>query len=321
MRVLIAGATGVLGRRVVPLLLASHHDIVGLARSDANERLLRDLGAEPRRADLFRLDEVRRAASGCDAVLHLATAIPTRARSTRTDWTLNDRIRREGTRNLVDAAACGGARLYIQQSVLFVYGDRKGEWVDEASPVAVRLAPILESARDMEEIVHGASRNGLATVILRFGTFYSHDSAHTRMVFEMARRNRSVVVGRGTNYTNALHVDDAANAVALALEKHETLAGDVVNVCDDEPATARAVSEFIAEELNARGPRNVPVFLARMLLGSHVVDAVTASVRCSNRKAKERLGFRPTYPTYREGYRAELQKWRQSPAINATARG
>jgi nucleoside-diphosphate-sugar epimerase len=314
MRVLVAGATGVLGRRVVPRLLEMNHDVVGLARSEANERLLRKLGAEPRRGDLFRLDEVREAASGCDAVLHLATAIPTKARSTRADWALNDRIRREGTRNLVDAAARGGARLYIQQSVLFVYGDRRGELMDEASPIADRLAPILESARDMEEIVHGASRNGLATVILRFGSFYSHDSAHTRILFEMTRRNRSVLIGRGTNYTNPIHVDDAAEAVALALEKRETLAGDVVNVCDDEPATARAVSEFIAEELKARGPRNLPLFVARLVLGPHLVGAVTASVRCSNRKAKERLGFRPTYPTYREGYRAELQKWRQSLA-------
>jgi nucleoside-diphosphate-sugar epimerase len=312
MRVLIAGATGVIGRRVVSRLLSGNHAVVGLARSEENERLLRACGAEPRRGDLFRLDDVRAAAAGCDAVLHLATAIPTRARSTRADWALNDRIQREGTRNLVDAAARGGARLYIQQSVLFVYGDRKGEQVDEASPIASRLAPILESAKDMEEIVHGASGNGLATVILRFGTFYSYDAAHTRMAFDMARKNRSVVVGRGTNYTNLIHLDDAADAVVLALENEGTLEGDVVNVCDDEPATARAVTEFITEELKGRSPRNLPVFLAKLLLGPHLIGAVTASVRCSNRKAKERLGFRPTYPTYREGYRAELQKWRQS---------
>ncbi len=312
MRVFVAGATGVLGRCVVPRLLAKGHGVVALARSEANERRIRDLGGEPRRADLFHLDEVTDAASGCDAVLHLATAIPTKARSTRADWALNDRIRREGTRNLVHAAAQNGAELYVQQSVIFVYGDRLGEQVDEASPIGERLAPILESARDMEEIVQSASRDGLATVILRFGSFYSHDAAHTRMAFEMARKNQSVVIGRGTNYTNPIHVDDAAAAIVLALDKRATLRGDVVNICDDEPATARSIAELIAEELNARGPRNVPTFLARLLLGSHLVSAVTASVRCSNRKAKERLGFRPTYPTYREGYRAEVQRWLQS---------
>jgi nucleoside-diphosphate-sugar epimerase len=223
--------------------------------------------AEPRRADIFRPDEVERATAGSEAILHLATAIPTRAPTSREDWLLNDRLRLEGTESLVEAAALGGARLYLQQSVTFLYGDREGAWVDEDTPIAARLAPILESARDMEAIVRSAR---VPAVILRLGSFYAFDAAHTRLRFEAARGNESVVIAGGRNYTNSIHVDDAAGAVCLAVEAGDFLAGETFNVCDDEPATARAIADFTSE-LNARKARSIPL-RSRSDLGSHIID-------------------------------------------------
>jgi nucleoside-diphosphate-sugar epimerase len=314
MQVFVAGATGVLGRRVVERLVARGHDVVGLARSESNEARIRALGAVPRRADIFRAKDVAEASSGADAILHLATAIPASAPGSRADWAMNDRLRREGTRNLVDAAARNGARLYVQESITFLYGDRGGEWVDETSPIGERLAPILESAKDMEAIVRSAA---VPAVILRFGAFYSHDAAHTRMSFERTRTNQSVVIAGGRNYTNPIQADDAAEAACLTVEKGAAVAGETFNICDDEPVTSRAIADFLSEELNAPKARNIPRIRAEKIIGSHLIDSATASARCRNRKARERLGFAPRYPTFREGLRVELEKWRESLSSGA----
>jgi nucleoside-diphosphate-sugar epimerase len=309
MQAFIAGATGVLGRRVVKKLLSRGHRVAALVRSDANEALIRELGAEPRRADIFQATAVERTSGGADAILHLATAIPVSARTSRADWKLNDRLRREGTKNLLKAAALTGARLYLQQSITFLYGDRGGEWVDEASPVSGRLAPVLESAADMEAMVRAAP---VPSVILRFGAFYAHDAAHTRMLFEMARKNQAVVISGGKNYTNPIHVDDAAEAVCQTIERADSAAGETFNICDDEPATTRAIVDLVCEELGARGPRSLPRFVAKWALGAHLIDSIVASVRVKNGKARERLDFTPRHPTFREGYRGELASWRES---------
>jgi nucleoside-diphosphate-sugar epimerase len=309
MQVFVAGATGVLGKRVVKKLLADRHRVVCLARSEPSQARIRDLGAEALRADIFHPAEVEEASSGSDAILHLATAIPTSARTSRSDWVPNDRLRREGTRTLLDAALRVGARLYLQESITFLYGDRGGEWVDEASPIAARLAPVLESAKDMEVLVRSAA---VPAVILRFGAFYSEDAAHTRRILEMARTNSSVVIADGKNFTNPIHVDDAAAAVCLAVERGERLAGETFNICDDEPVTARALADFVSEELGARRATSLPRLLAKTVLGPHLIDAATASVRCRNGKARDGLGLAPRYPTFREGYRAVVERWRES---------
>src|SRR5512143_1719084 len=133
MNIFICGATGVLGRRAVEAFVAGGHRVVGLSRSPANTEWLRAHGAEARTGDLFDGEQMRELSADCDAVLHLATAIPSGSKTTPADWAMNDRIRREGTVNLVEAAVRNGCRLYLQQSITFLYGDRKGEWVDEQS--------------------------------------------------------------------------------------------------------------------------------------------------------------------------------------------
>ncbi len=313
MKAFISGATGVLGRRVVAGLVAGGHQVVGLSRSQTNVDQLAGQGAEGRMGDLFDAEKLSELASDCDAVLHLATAIPTKARSSPADWAMNDRIRREGTRAMVEAALRGPCRLYVQQSVTFVYGDRGGAWVDEDSPLGVPVLDLLQSAIDMEHIVGRAGREqGLPAVTLRFGSFYSHDSAQTRTMLDLTKKGRFPVVGDGHAFWSMLHVDDAASAIVRAIDRPADAAGQIFNVCDDEPVEYGDLVGDLAAALGARKPMHLPTFPARLLLGTDAVRFLQSSVRCRNQRIKDRLGWQPRYPTHREGFRAVIDAWSSS---------
>jgi len=194
-RAFVAGASGVLGRRIVKRLVARGHSVVGLVRSDASATALASLGGEARRADLFDKDAVAHAASGCDIVIRAATAIPTKVRTGPADWAMNDRIRREGTRSLVAAATHVGARAFLQESVVWAVGTLDGRPFDEDAPPAGD--PILASALDGERIAREAgSARGFETLALRCGGFYSADGWHTRILAESMARGRPVLIGR-----------------------------------------------------------------------------------------------------------------------------
>ena len=312
MRVFVAGATGVLGRRTVLRLVAGGHQVVGLSRSHANMEWLKANGAEPRQGDLFNAAQVRELSRDCDAVLHLATAIPDKIRSRAKDWAMNDRIRREGTKNLIEVALANRAKVYIQQSVTFIYGHRNGEWVDEEAPVTAEGAPRLQSTLDMERMAAEAAARGLPVINLRCGAFYCWDSSQTQTIFRMVKRGLFPVIGDGSACWNLIHVDDAAAAVVKAVENHASNTGQTFNICDDEPVTFRVLVDYVAEVLGARRPRSIPPWLVRLVLGAESVRFFQASVRVQNAKAKERFRWRPEYPTYREGIRAEAEKWLSS---------
>jgi 2-alkyl-3-oxoalkanoate reductase len=316
MRVFMSGATGVLGRRTARLLLANDYKVVGLSRSNANTEWLAQNGVEPRQGDLVNPAQMRELTADCDAILHLATAIPTRTRPTLADWAMNDRIRREGTQVLTEAALHNRCKVYLQQSVTFLYGDRDGEWVSEETPVSSQLSAVLHSAVEMEQIIQNSvARHQLPAIVLRFGMFYCHDAAHTQGMFTGLRQGAYPVLGSGANYWNLIHVDDAAAAILNALANYATgLPQGVFNVCDDEPVTYRELLDFLAQTLGARKPFKIPAFLGRWLLGSHTVDYLLASMRCRNQRVKEILGWQPRFPTYREGYQAEIEKWLESTA-------
>lgn len=317
MRVFIAGATGVLGRRVAARLIRAGARVAGLSRSDRNASLLETWGVEPRAGDLFDAQRLHHMVRDSDAVLHLATAIPTAPRTRPRDWALNDRLRRDGTRALTSAALAAGCRLYVQEGLLHVYGDRRGAWVDEDTPIAARPPKLARSAADAEVVVREAAHRGLATAVLRFGTFYSADSAHTRGLLAMTAAGRAMVIGRGGSCWNPIHVDDAAAAVVSTVERPEAVAGTTLNVCDDEPAPVGAIVDYLAGQLKARPPHHVPRVLARLVLGGPVVEILTASYRARNRRAREVLEWTPTYPTYREGYANAITMWRQEVAAAA----
>lgn len=297
MNVFIAGSTGVLGRRLVKQLTERGHRVTGLVRGREGERLVESLGGQARFADLFDTDALLHAAEGAEVVIHAATAIPTRSRTSLRDWETNDRIRREGTQALVDCAAQLGARQFIFQSVVWVARPPDDGPFDEDSPL--HPDPILASACDGERIAHeGAAKNGLAACVLRCGSFYSSDAAHTRMLAAGVKHRRMPIIGAGDAVWCMLHADDAASAFIAAAESGR---GGLWHVVDDEPVTVADYLTTLANRLSAPPPRHVPVWLARLLAGRFAVEFFTRSTRTTASRFKSDFNWQPKFPTYREG--------------------
>lgn len=307
MRVFIAGATGVLGKRVVKGLIERGHRVTGLARSRENEEILASMGAESVRADIFNRDPMVRHVAGHDAVLHLATSIPKKNRPFRKDWAVNDLLRTKGAENLIHASLAKEVKVYVQESIVHLYGHRNGAEVDERTPLAGGVPFSLRSALVMEKMIRRAVEElGLPAIVLRFGGFYGSDAHNSRTMIDGVRKGRMPVIGKGDAVWNLIHLDDAASAVVLAVERHEGNTGRVFNIADDRPVTMRELLETIAEMTGSKRPRSVPVWLARLAAGKDALGFLSISVRASNRAARKALGWEPRYPTLREGLRQIL---------------
>lgn len=279
MRVAVVGATGVLGRAVLPRLVERGHEVVAVARNPAAI-----VASSPRlrvvAGDILVPATLAAALPGCDAALHLATAIPPPGG----DWTMNDRIRRDGTRNLLAATVAADVPRYVQQSVAMLHAGPRDVVADEESPLAP--PPNLASSVDMEGLVRAAP---LDWVILRGGLFYGPGTARWDHWNADARARRLALPGDGGDYVSLIHVDDMAEAVVLAAESG--LARVVLNIVDDAPATYKALYEHIARLHGALppapgGPRGLAM----------------ASFRVSNARARRLLGWAPRYPDYRSGW-------------------
>jgi nucleoside-diphosphate-sugar epimerase len=304
MKVFVAGSSGVLGRVVVQELCEHGHTVVALVRSESKARVVSELGAKPTVGRIFDLDFLRRAVHGCDVVMNLATAIPKKRYPTSDDWSTNDRLRREGTHNLIEAARGEKLYAYIQQSVAFLYGDRRGEWVTEDEPP--RPAKNLVSAVEAEQLALAAHADfGLSCVILRGARFYGPEAWSTRNLIEGIKRRLAPVVGRGDQYWHYVYVKDMASACVRAAENPAP--GQVFFVADDWPFHARDFLNYLALQLNAPPPMKMTVTLARLLGGESALLAAQ-SVRYRTDKIKRLLGWSPRYPTYREGLAEILQK-------------
>jgi nucleoside-diphosphate-sugar epimerase len=308
-RVFLAGATGVIGRRLLPMLLAEGHQVTGMTRTPEKLAELGAAGAEGVLADALDADAVHAGVAGArpNAVIHQLTALPARIdpRKLKRDFALNDRLRSEGTRILVDAAAAAGAGRIVAQSIAFAYAPGPAGTVHgEADPLFVDAPePFRRSARalaELERTVVGAG--GLA---LRFGYFYgpgSAISADGSMGRDVAAR-RFPIVGRGDGVWSFVHVDDAARATVAALTRG---APGAYNVVDDEPAPVREWLPALAAALGAARPRRVPALIARPLAGSYGVATMTRAQGASNELAARELGWRPQPASWREGFRTAL---------------
>ncbi len=322
MKIFVAGGTGILGRRVVPQLLSMGHDVVGLGRSQANEDWLKTHGAEARRGNLFDREGLFDLSADCEAIIHLATTVPSKSITSLVEWVLNDRTSTEGTANLIAAAVRNSCKLYIQASVTFLYGRRHGEWVDESCPAADDLPPMVKSSVDIErQVLQSMVHDKLPAIILRFGNVYSYDSPYTISMYDLISHGKFPLIEKGNVYWNLVSADDAAAAVIAAVRNGKPNTGKIFNVCDDEPVLHRELVEFLAKSLGAPKPGSIPVFLAKPALGWHTVDYLLQNVRCMNRRAKEELGWHLRYPTYREGHEAMLNFWRSSREHTAGADG
>lgn len=307
MKVFIAGATGVLGRRLVRQFAERGHEVIGLARGESGRALVHSNGGAAREADIFDADSLARAAEGADAVVHAATAIPTAARPAPRDWELNDRLRRDGTRALCECAALVGARLYLQQSVVWVARPADESEFDEDTPPGPE--PLYRSAHDAERIAReAAARRNFKSIVLRCGGFYSADAAHTRALGEGLLKRRLPLIGGGRAVWSSIHSDDAASAFVAAAEAGKE---GLWHVVDDEPAPLREVLLEFARQLGAPAPRRVPVWLARLAAGRDSVKFLNTSTRTTNSRFRRDVGWSPRFPTYREGLTQIVAEWRK----------
>jgi len=294
MRILLTGATGVIGRRVIPLLLAEGHAVTALAhdRPDA----LRKLGVNVIAGDLFDIGSLKRAAAGCDAIVNLATHMPspTWKMLFRSAWRLNDRIRRDGSANVVRAAVDCDVDRVVQESFALTYPDRGDRWIDERTPL--EPADYNSTVADAERTVEHFTRSGGIGVALRFAAFYGPDAMQLEDYIRTLRLGWAALPGAPERYISSVSHDDAAAAVVAAL----ALPAGVYNVVDDEPVTRSTYFGSLAECIGVKPPRFMPSW-ATSLFGS-VGETMARSLRISNRKLREASDWRPLLPSVCDGW-------------------
>jgi nucleoside-diphosphate-sugar epimerase len=291
----------VIGTRLVPQLREQGHEVVGTSRSPGKAERLRELGAEPAVLDVLDAEAVRKVVAEArpDAIIYQATALAGARFGRSLDKTFGptNRLRTEGTDNLLEAARAEAVPRFIAQSFANYRYVREGGWVkseddrlDPSPPAPARETN--EAMAHLDQAVTGAG--GIA---LRYGGFYG--VAHDQMV-DGVRKRMVPVIGDGRGYTSFIHLDDAAAATVLALD-HDGPA--IYNVVDDEPAPMRDWLPALAEALGVKSPRHFPAWLARLAAGEGMV-AMTEGRGASNAKAKRELGWTLRYPSWRQGFAA-----------------
>jgi nucleoside-diphosphate-sugar epimerase len=302
MRVLVAGATGAVGRRLVPELVARGHDVVGTSRTPENAAGLRSLGATPAVLDLLDPTAVGELVSRTEpaAIVHEATALSGISDVKHFDrsFEMTNRLRTEGTDALLVAAREAGVRRFVAQSFAgWPYAREGGPVKTESDPLDPQ--PVNEMSETLEAIRHLEARvTAAAGIVLRYGGLYgAPDDAQV----EVVRKRRFPIVGDGEGVWSFVHLDDAASATALAIDRGMP---GIYNIVDDDPAPVREWLPAMAEALGAKPPRHVPRWLAQIVAGEAGVVLMTESRGASNAKAKRELGWTLRYPSWREGFRA-----------------
>jgi nucleoside-diphosphate-sugar epimerase len=309
MRVFVAGASGALGKPMVRGLVAARHQVTGMTRRAEAAAELEQLGAAAVVCDVYDADSLRRAVGEAEpeAVVHALTALPQRF-GPRSDYlAATNRVRSEGTRNLVAAARAAGAKRFLAESVAFFY-EPSGGWVkDEGAPLFVdppgRFAAAAAALKDLESQVLGAGE--LEGLVLRCGWLYGSGTHYDRagMAGELTLQRRNPIVGAGTGTFSFVHVDDAAAAFVAAIQRG---AHGIYNVVDDEPARLSEWLPVYARALGARQPRRAPAWLARLVAGGDLAQSALTMRGAANAKAKRELGWTPAHPSWRRGFADSL---------------
>jgi nucleoside-diphosphate-sugar epimerase len=304
MRVFVAGGSGVLGRRLVPQLVARGHQVTATTTSAAKLGLLEQLSAEGVVMDALDAASVAEAVAAArpDAIVHEMTGLSVahagkpNLRKANRFFAATNRLRTEGTDHLLAAAQATGVSHFVAQGHASMNGIRKGGWVKtEEDPLEVLEGT--KAIRHLEDVVVKAGG-----AVLRYGGFYGPGAWDEQLA--LVRKRLFPLVGGGTGYVSWVHVDDAASATVLALEQS---AKGVFNIVDDEPAPVSAWLPFLAECARAKQPRRIPAWLARLLAGEMAVGIMTEGRGFSNAKAKRELGWQLRYPSWRQGFREELR--------------
>jgi nucleoside-diphosphate-sugar epimerase len=315
MKVFVAGATGVLGRQLVPQLVARGHEVVGMTRSTSKQDQVRSLGARPVVADALDADAVAQAVASSEpeVIVHQLTALSGQlsARDMRhpersSVAIMTNRLRTEGTDHLLAAGRAAGARRFVAQSFgAFRWARTGGLVLTEADPVdpnppaALRtaLVGILHVERTVPSIDWGEG------LVLRYGGFYGPGTAISRspdaVMAVPIRRRLFPIIGGGRGVWSHVHIDDAATATVAAVDRGEP---GIYNIVDDEPAPVREWLPALASALDAKPPRRIPHWLGRLAAGEAATLMMTEARGGSNEKAKRELGWQPRYASWRQGF-------------------
>jgi nucleoside-diphosphate-sugar epimerase len=310
-KVFVAGATGAIGRPLIRQLVAAGHEVTGMTRSEARAREVETAGATAAVADVYDAERVRVAVAEAapDVLVHQLTALPDRmnVRDLEGFYRETNRVRREGTPILLDAARAAGARRAVVQSIAFVYAPEGGPVKDESAPTLTEVpGPMGEAMRtvmDMERMVLEAE--GIEGVVQRYGWLYGPGTYYAPggFQYEDFKSRKQPIVGRGAGVNSFCHVEDAAGAAVAALQGGSS---GVYNVCDDHPAPAREWMPDYAEAIGAKRPFRVPTLLARLAAPSQIVRMAAELRGADNSRFKHEFGWQPRWPDWRAGFREAL---------------
>jgi nucleoside-diphosphate-sugar epimerase len=302
MRVFVAGASGAIGTRLVPQLIARGHEVTGTFTSSPEKaERIRGLGAEAVALDLLDAAAVRTAvlAAKPDAIIHQATALAGGfSRKLDKTFAQTNRLRTEGTDALLAAAREAGVRLFVAQSFApYRYAPEGGMVKTEDDPLIA--APAKGTEQTFAAMAHlDKAVTGAGGIALRYGGFYG-DAGNP--LLKPVRRRMFPIIGNGEGVMSYIHLDDAATATVAALEHGQ---GGIYNIVDDDPAPLREGLPVLASVLGAKPPRHLPAWLARLVAGEDAVNMGTSSRGASNAKAKRELGWTLRYPSWRQGFAA-----------------
>lgn len=312
MRVFVAGATGAIGRCLLPMLVRRGHEVTGSTRSGDSVRRIEEQGAAATVCDVFDHTSLGAALDQAkpEVVVNQLTSIPKRIDPRRIgeEMQATNKLRTEGTEALLSAAEFAGARCIVTQSISFCYAPGSDQLATEDQPLYRDAPPgfggMIEAVARSEELV--LSSNTLAGIVLRYGFFYGPGTIYASdgSFAEDVRSRRIPVIGRGNGMYSFVHVDDAAFATTLAIEDGRP---GIYNVVDDEPATFSDWLPDYAELLGAPRPMRVPEVVGRLAGGPYVSYLTTELRGACNHKAKQRLQWKPRYASWRDGFRAALQ--------------
>ena len=306
MRVFVAGATGAIGRQLVPRLVAAGHEVTGMTRSESKQAMVRELGAVPVVVDALEphavAEAVRRARP--EVIVHQLTALAGVERYTERDAAPTNRLRAEATDYLLSAGQAVGVRRFVAQGVAtFGAYARNGGPVkseeDPLDPTPVReMRATLAAIRHLEQSVLGAKWT--EGIVLRYGAFYGPGTslAPGQEQFELVRRRKFPVVGDGGGVWSFIHIADAAEATVAAVTHGSR---GIYNVVDDDPARVAEWLPALAQQLGAKKPMRVPRFVGRLFAGEAGVMMMTELRGASNAKAKRELAWTPAHPSWRQG--------------------
>ncbi|NDJ54047.1 MAG: NAD(P)-dependent oxidoreductase [Chloroflexi bacterium] len=306
MRIFVTGATGFIGRAVIAELKKHNHDVIGLARTDASGAMLRAMKVTSLIGQGRDVQLLTDALEGVHAIVHLANTLPTDDTTTEDTWKFSGEVMVKMMENLLRSSERTGVKTVVFPSFYGIYGDYGDVFVTEEAPVLP--VPSVQRFWEAEQLLLRSSfLRRSSGVILRLGLVYSHDSPDTRGLLYALKRGQASIEGDGAIYWPMIHVDDVAQAVRLALEQAPH--GETYNICDNEPVLQSNLYMNLAQTIEGPIPESSDDAQLMPYMGRINLEPLSFSVRLTNAKARDELGFDPQHKNHRSGFEGIIEKW------------